>query len=329
MDASLKALTQRATAVLAIVLATGCATLPPDDAAMPTFRAGSSGAPLDVIAYGDMRFTDPAETEASNPAARQALVAKIADEHPAAVLLNGDVPWHGGVRADYAQYLAETKAWRDAQIPVFPALGNHEFAKCAEAECLENWWATFPELRGLRWYSVALSAGVWGVSLDSDSSLLPGSAQRLWLAQQLPHLPAKVRFVLISLHHPPVADAQTGKAADHNPRPNERALADYLAQLAPQVKARFIVVAGHIHNYEHFERDGVTWLVSGGGGAHPYTVLRAADDLYQDSAFPNFHYLRFAFQRDRVHVTMNRLDDTATPARWDVRDAFEIAAKPD
>src|SRR6266404_4806109 len=68
--------------------------------------------------------------------------------------LNGDVPWHGGNEADYSVYGAETKAWRDAHLRVFPALGNHEFAECEPLECLRNWWRAFPELKDRRWYSV-------------------------------------------------------------------------------------------------------------------------------------------------------------------------------
>ena len=51
--------------------------------------------PLLIIAYGDMRFTDPSETMATNPKVRRWLVNQVAVEKPDAVLLSGDVPWHG------------------------------------------------------------------------------------------------------------------------------------------------------------------------------------------------------------------------------------------
>ena len=51
--------------------------------------------PLVLIAYGDTRFTDVRETAATNPVVRRALVAKIAQERPAALFINGDLPWHG------------------------------------------------------------------------------------------------------------------------------------------------------------------------------------------------------------------------------------------
>ena len=285
--------------------------------------------PLVLIAYGDMRFTDPSETHASNPGARQALVAKVAAEQPAAVFINGDLPWHGAT-SDYNVYRAETRAWREQHLRIYPALGNHEFAGCAEPACLEHWWSTFPELSGRRWYSVALGDRVLGVVLDSDSSLMPGSEQSAWLQKEFAALAASVRFVLIVLHHPPLADIQTVKLVDHNPRPNEQALADNLGAIAAHTRARFVVSAGHIHNYERLERDGVVYLVSGGGGAAPYEIDRTPADLYQGTDFPNFHYVRFELRAQTLTAEMIRLGQSAAghAATWEIRDRFELSLPP-
>jgi hypothetical protein len=132
------------------------------------------------------------------------------------------------------------------------------------------------------------------------------------------------------MHHPPVADVQMSKLTDHNPRPNELALAEYLKTVAPRSKARFVVSAGHIHNYERFTEDGVVYLVSGGGGARPYEVDRTPTDLYQSGDFPNYHYVRFELHGDRVVGEMIRLDDhdAAKPKQWQTRDRFEITLPP-
>jgi hypothetical protein len=285
--------------------------------------------PLVMVTYGDMRFTTVSETNASSPSARQALVAKVAAELPSAVFLNGDIPWRG-MSEDYAVFRDETRAWREAHLRVYPALGNHEFAGCDEPLCLELWWDTFPELRSRRWYSVALGEKVLAVALDSDTSLLPGSDQRIWLEQQIAGISPQVRFVVIFLHHPPVADPQVGAIADHNPRPNEVSLAEYLHGVAPRSKARFLVSAGHTHNYERFLKDGIVYLVSGGGGAFPYPVERSASDLYQSAGFPNYHYVRLELRGNKVIGEMFRLGDyaAAAPATWDLRDKFELNLQP-
>jgi hypothetical protein len=257
------------------------------------------------------------------------LVGKIAAEKPAAIFINGDIPWHG-MAADYAAFRGETRAWRERHLRVYPALGNHEFSACFGEACLERWWDTFPELRGRRWYSVAVGARVVGIELDSDTSLLPGSEQRIWLENQVAGLDPAVRLVLIVMHHPPVADVQSGPLSDHNPRPNEVSLAEYLATAAPRSAARFVVSAGHIHNYERFDENGVVYLVSGGGGAAPYEVNRSSLDQYQSSDFPNYHYVRFELHGDRVTAEMIRLGNYTAlkPAQWQTRDRFEITLRP-
>ena len=281
-----------------------------------------------IIAYGDMRFTDPSNTNPANPEARKALVAKVAELRPDALILTGDVPWHGTIAADYDEYRVETAAWRAEKLRVYPALGNHEFSGKGPDNALENWWGAFPELKDRRWYSVALGSRVYLICLDSNSDLKPGSAQRTWLEDQVAHLPAKVQFVFVALHHPPVADIQTKFHVDHNPRPNEISLRDYLSKIAPASHAQFIVVAGHIHNYERAAVDGVTYLVSGGGGAHPYEVDRTPQDQYQATDFPNFHYIVFRMEGRKLKATMVRLAfPMGAQPEWQVRDNFVITAK--
>ncbi len=296
----------------------------------PTFTVPQTGlqAQATVIVYGDMRFTDPANTTATDPRVRKWLVNQIAKEHPDAVLLNGDVPLAGDVKNDYEVYKTESQPWRDAKLHVYPALGNHEFHGPDAQQCLENWWNAFPEFRGRRWYSVQLGPKIYSIALDSDASLLPESDQGRWLQKQLEDLPLTVDYVFLSLHHPPVADIQTHIEVDHNPRPNEIALRDTLSKMQPATHARFIVSAGHIHNYERHEVDGVVYLVSGGGGAHPYFVERTKDDLYQSSLFPNYHYIRFSLQGDRLHAEMYRVVDSEQPnLTVQVKDTFDVIAK--
>ncbi len=282
--------------------------------------------PVTVIAYGDMRFTDPSNSTATNPVVRLALVKRIALEKPDALLLNGDVPWHGGNPGDYAAYAQETQPWRAAHLRVFPALGNHEFDRCAVPQCLANWWAAFPELKGFRWYSVRLGTSIYVIALDTDASLLPGSTQRQWLQNQLTSLPSGVRFVLFAMHHPPVADIQNRFEVSHNPRPNELALRKYLATAAAASSAKFVVIAGHIHNYERFFQDGIVYLVSGGGGAKPYPVVRTPSDLYQNTKFPNYHYLKFVLDAGVLRATMYRY--SASGPAWQAMDTFAVRSEP-
>lgn len=296
----------------------------------PTFRIADNQLPnpLMFIAYGDQRFTDPANTTQTDPRMRQWLVKQMAYEHPAAIFMNGDVPLAGDVVNDYTVFHNETKIWRDANLRVFPTLGNHEFHGDPQ-KALENWWNAFPELRNRRWYATQLGSRIYALFLDSSASLLPGSDQARWVEKQIAGLPTTVDFVMISLHHPPVADIQTHIEVDHNPRPNEIALRDYLSKIAPATHASFLVSAGHIHNYERSVVDGVTYLVSGGGGAPPYFVERTAQDLYKSILFPNYHYVKLTLQNDRLHGEMHRVvNPEAKTLTVELKDSFDLMVKP-
>jgi hypothetical protein len=297
----------------------------------PTFQVADAalGKHVTVIAYGDQRFHDAGDTnpKIAVPAARQALVAQIAAEHPDAVTMSGDVPYKGSNAADYDVYRSETAAWREEHLRVYPAMGNHELNGGEDAG-VQNWWKAFPELKGRRYYSVALGSRIYILQLDSNLPLTEGSEQMRWIQAQIAGLPKTVDFVMIGLHHPPVADIQTRIEVDHNPRPNEIALRDYLTKIAPLSHARFIVAAGHTHNYERHELGGVEYLVSGGGGAHPYEIDRTPDDLYQGREGVNFHYVKFELEKDRLKATMYRLaDPEAKTIAWEKRDSFEVKQK--
>ena len=227
----------------------------------PTLSVADSSLPASptLLVYGDMRFTDAANTKVANPQARKLLADRVASLHPDIVELTGDVPYAGGNAADYDEYRAETAAWRAENLRVYPALGNHEFVGDV-TECLRNWWSAFPQLQNRRWYSVQLGRRIYLINVDSNSDLLPDSPQMRWLQNQIEHLPQTVEFVFIGMHHPAVADKQTLNEVDHNPRPNEIALRDYVSKVAPGSRAQYVVVAGHVHNYERLEVKGVTPL---------------------------------------------------------------------
>ena len=290
----------------------------------PTFTVDPAQIPKQwtAIGYGDTRFTDPANEKDTNPKVRRWLVNQIAAEHPDALLVSGDLPLDGGVENDYAVFKTESEAWRAATLRVYPALGNHELHN-GEAVGLKNWWAAFPQLDKRRWYSVSFG-NAYFLMIDSDAPLTAGSPQQQWIADQLKTLPATVQFVFITMHHPIVGDDAPG--FDHNVRPNEAAFGEFLSAAAKTLKARITVVCGHIHNYERFEKDGITYLVAGGGAAKPKPVTRNAQDKFTGTDAVNYHYITFHFDGQIIHAEMHRVanPDAATPS-WEVKDRFNIS----
>jgi len=281
-------------------------------------------APLTFIAYGDTRFTQ--RDGVANAVARRALVARMASERPAAIFIGGDLVYEGGNPEDYETYKTETAAWSQAKIPIFPALGNHEFRGCDKdlSPCLVNWWrAAAPSgVYSFRWYSVTLGPKVLVLVLDSDSSLKPGSEQRSWFEQQITHAGSQVEFVLVVLHYPPVRDPIFPRAKD------EKEIARYLSKHTHSLHARTVVVGSHIHNYERFRRDDVTYLVSGGGGAKPVPALRLFGELSKLDTAVNFHYIRFRLESGDLQGTMVRFDpNLPAETAWTEPDRFEVKAR--
>jgi hypothetical protein len=278
--------------------------------------------PFRFVAYGDTRFTDPANTKDTNPAVRQELVRAIAAVHPTFISFGGDIPFNGFSRDDWKVYDQETAIWRQRRIAVFPALGNHELRGDVDL-ALENYFARFPILQKNRFYSVR-AANTLLLTLDSGLDETTG-VQGEWLQNQFKHIPAEVDFVFVILHHPPVTSAgdKTNGRGGSSPRPAEQKLAAYLEQQQQTMRARIVVFASHVHNYERHQRGGVTYFVTGGGGAHAYPISRAADDPFQ-SAEINYHYILVEVQRGKLRATMRRVEMKDGVAKWSEPDSVTI-----
>ncbi len=282
--------------------------------------------PFRFVAYGDTRFHDPTDTEAANPAVRVALVKAIADVNPAFVCFTGDIVYNGYDTNDWKVWDNETSIWRDKQIPIYPALGNHDLHG-APAVALGNYFQRFPDLKNSRYYSLR-AANVLLLVLDSSLDEVAGP-QGLWLADKLDHVPADVDFVFVMDHHPPYTSSSDDKkfGGGHSARSTERALAKSLEQRQAHAHYRIVVFSGHVHNYERHEHGGVTYFVSGGGAAHAYPIERAADDPFQSKEV-NYHYLLVEVDHQEIKVTMNRLDLTTGKAQWTQPDSVRIYASP-
>ena len=278
-----------------------------------------------MVAYGDMRFTNPAVTSGTNPRVRKWLAERIAEEHPQAVLLTGDMPYTGSDPADWQVFQNETSGWRDEHIVELPATGNHEI-KGDRIRGINNYLANFPSIQKHRFYS-ALLGSVEVISLDCTMAATPSSAQGRWFASQLDRVPSKVEFVLILYHLPWMADRQS-QIFVGLPPPAALGLRNILETRLDKIHAKVVVFNGHIHNYERFMRRGVMYVISGGGGAEPYPLLfRGSGDLYKDSGFPVYHFLTLEVSNHQLHAVMWKVKDPdAATLSVEQKDEFTISA---
>ncbi len=300
----------------------------PDDAGSPTFTVSDlpTGRPLRIVVYGDMRFTDPSNTTDTHPGVRKWLVQKVAEERPDFMLLTGDMPFHGANLADWKIYNEETAVWSQERLRIYPTIGNHEGLPDPRRG-LANYFAAYPQIDGHQWYSVKLG-NIYLITLDTSTFLNVGWEQRRWLESQLAHLPPSVDFVFFLFHVPLVSDLQTAFILGI-PDPSTLDLRHYLERQAAASHAKFVIFNGHIHNYERFEINGITHVITGGGGARPYPIfIRGDQDLYRARTYPNFNYLVITLEGKHADAKMYRVvDPDAAQRSVEVMDSFTLDAR--
>jgi acid phosphatase type 7 len=308
---------------LAAVLFTASCMKEPIDQTSSTDLQLNVSTPFRFVAYGDSRFHDPKDTDAANPPVRIALVRAVAAANPAFICFTGDLVFNGDDADDWRVWDSETSVWREKNIPVYPALGNHDIRK-REKIALSNYFQRFPDLKNSRYYSVR-AANTLTLVLDSSFAEMSGP-QGEWLAEKLDNIPPDVDFVFLMTHHPPYTSSSELQMllGGHSARSQEKQLARMLEARQEKARVRFIVFSGHVHNYERHEHGGVTYFVSGGGAAHAYPIHRAPNDLFQSKEI-NYHYLLVEVDHKQLKITMNRLQLTKGKEVWTQPDSVMIA----
>src|SRR5215472_5202165 len=132
--------------------------------------------PFRFVAYGDMRFAehDSYVKVIANSRARQQIINQISKEAPAFLVVTGDFVFRGFHAEDWSKFDEAIKPLRDAKVPIFPAIGNHEVGpfpsglwgmdafkeiekegeQSVAAKGLDNYFKDFPKTSRKLWYSV-------------------------------------------------------------------------------------------------------------------------------------------------------------------------------
>jgi acid phosphatase type 7 len=239
--------------------------------------------PLTFVVYGDSR-------EGGADAVRIAALA--ASLQPDLVLHTGDLVAHGSHVGAWREFFAGA-APLVANVPLYPALGNHEVYKDRDAVQFRHFFALPDGGRERLYYQFRVGPAQF-VVLDGNH---PTPAQTAWLGETLEAARrAAVPHVFILVHAPPFSVGDHCGAA--------RIQAEWVA-LFERYRVR-AVFAGHDHAYERLERHGVRYFVSGGGGAPVYQERpscapfdHAAKRVYR----PVHHLLRVRVDATTAEVT--------------------------
>jgi Icc-related predicted phosphoesterase len=275
----------------AVLSASACAPLPPARSFSGQIEPFHEGGRFVVV--GDLQRTSWLEFwRESNDAEREVLVRAIPASHPALLAILGDLVFDGSSPAKWAELDALCAPIRDAGVPVFAAVGNHEYWGGKAGP--EHFFERFSHLEKKHHYAVSYGP-MRLVFLDSNIDELSAAeweAQRAWYEATLAAFDAdpEVRGVLVLLHHPPYTNSTMTSDEPHVQR----------TIVPPLLRAKKTLglISGHVHSYERFLRGGKMFLVSGGGGGPRARLAegdarRHSDDLFVGPPIRSFHFTVF------------------------------------
>jgi hypothetical protein len=245
-----------------------------------------TGALLRFVAYGDTRDGHDIHRE---------IVKEVLGLQPALILQTGDLVHHGDAADEWRIFDQITGDMR-RQIPYYPARGNHDEGAYYEQR------VTQPVLSGNKLFYSFEKANLHFVAIDTEEALAPESAQRRWLEDDLAGARGAGRFIVPFFHKAIFSIGPHARQSD------VLALRKILHPLFQKHGVR-LAFEGHDHLYYRTVRDGITYVVTGGGGAPLYegrADLRVAGDVYESV----HHFCVADVYPDRVAVTAYRRDLT-------------------
>ncbi len=226
------------------------------DAGKGSFRTAPHGdATFEFVVYGDTRTRHDVH--------RQVVEALLKQAKPEFVLHTGDLVANGADTALWPVFFdIERELLRGTAF--FPVLGNHERNDRNFYDFFDVPATPYHSFNWGNAHFILLDSDIGNISKSEVERQAFWSEQVRWLENDLQQSQqATFRFVIA--HHPPL----TAVAKRQGDNPHMTALMPLFEKY--RVTAGFF---GHDHNYQHYLRNRVHYLITGGGGAPLYDVDR-------------------------------------------------------
>lgn len=277
--------------------------LPGREAAKGSFKTPPSApepAPFQFLLYGDTRTRHDVH--------RRVMTEILKHGIPDFVLHTGDLVADGN----------DTSLWpiffdieRDLlrQTVFYPSLGNHE----RDTHYFQDFFRHDAPYYSFDWgnaHFVVINSDIANVSASQRERDAFWAEQTRWLEDDLAsHQGADYRFVIA--HHPPF----TAVARRQGDNPQMTALVPMFEQY--HVSAGMF---GHDHNYQHYLKNGIHYVISGGGGAPLYDVSKPPEAITQKVASIE-NFVMVSVDGKTAHVKAVAIDGSTL-------DEFEIHGSP-
>jgi len=195
-----------------------------------------------IIAYGDSR---------DGHRRHRKLVKAMLEAEPDVVIHTGDFVTHSDDKEEWATALEIMKPLMDHSL-FLPARGNHEKSAAQFVDY-------FKIRGGHSWYSIDHDS-VHYIVIDSEKDQWKDSTQYKWIEHDLQSQPENT-LLTIAIMHIPLYTSGKWEPSGNLRRKIEPLFLQYGVDL---------VIQGHNHSYERIEKDGITYIITGGGGAQLY-----------------------------------------------------------
>jgi len=138
----------------------------------------------------------------------------------------------------------------------------------------------------------------------------------IWLRQELKSQKStKASFRIVVTHVPPFIEFWDPKTWANGERHWPAYIRDKMVPLFEEHQVD-LVLSGHQHNYQRGGRNGVTYVITGGGGG-PLDKQRVEDYGFYQKTIINHHYLHVEIKQQSIRIKM-KLDGGK------IGDEFEI-----
>jgi hypothetical protein len=253
------------------------------------------------------RFLVYGDTRTRHDVHRRVVGRILEAEMPDFVLHTGDLVENGSDSALWPIFFdIERELLRHTTL--FPSLGNHERN---DRQFYEFFDMPLPYY-SFNWgnaHFVVLDSDLGNVADTPSARAAFWAAQTKWLEEDLANnQTAAFRFV--SAHHPPMTAVASRQGSNKQ-----------MTDLMPLFEKYHVTAGlfGHDHNYQHYLKNGIHYVITGGGGAPLYDVKMPPKDItIKTMSIENFV---------SVNVTGTVAKVKATGIDGSVVDEFELTGK--
>jgi hypothetical protein len=201
------------------------------------------------------------------------LLAEIVARRPALMVNLGDLVFSAASARSWNWFDLAHHSIREANIPVAPILGNHEYWHQPDKSLNEFYFPRFPHLFGQKWYCFSFQQ-IGFLMLDGNivKKDPAWSRQLRWYEDNLRLFEndLHIRWIIVCCHQPPFTNSKV-VAPNYD-------IFNYFGRPFAEAGKTVFFLSGHCHAYEKFIFRGKWFIVSGGGGG-PRHELKNATNL--------------------------------------------------